>query len=157
MVNARDWLDSHAPHHESTAVDEPVSHNGRDRRSLLDRAGVIGADSIAADDPGNAFIPVPVSGSPPNETEDDAWAASGIPESEIERWRRVGATPTAAMTLRRLGADPEVVDTAPVSADELVGWLWHGFAIDEVAQWLTLGSVRVAARRRDAGLPPGGS
>lgn len=145
---------------ESTATDEPSPGGGGDRPSLLARAGVIGAGSIAEDDRGNPFIPVPVHVAPASPPDADdaaaAWVDSGIPDHEIERWEQVGATPTTAATLRRLGADPEAVDAAPVSADELVGWLWHGFAADEVADWLELGSVRTAVRRRAAGLPPGG-
>ncbi len=125
-----------------------------DRPSLLHRAGVIGAESITAEDRGNPFIPVSGADGSSRETA-DTWIASGIPDHEIEGWQRVGATPTTAATLRRLDVGPEEVDAAPVSADELVGWLWHGFAIDEVADWLGHGSVRMAARRRDAGLPPG--
>ena len=130
----------------------------RDQRSLLDRAGVIGADSIASNDPGNPFIPAadaPSTDQTPDAATLDDWSAAGVPDDEIERWASVGATPTTAATLRRLGVDPEAVGAAPVSADELVGWLWHGFEVHEVSDWLPFGPVRAAARRRDAGLAPG--
>lgn len=112
--------------------ERPGDDGGVDR-PLLERAGVIGADVIGPDDAGNVFIPV----------EDPATA-----------WSRLEATPETVEALRRLGVTPESVAAAPVSPDELVGWLWHGFAIEEVGAWLRHGSVRAAARRRDAGLPP---
>ena len=117
-------------------------------RPLLKRAGVIGADEIGPGDAGNVFIPV----------EDPAPPTGAAPVSvngpETARWPRLDATPETIEALRRLGATPEAVAAAPVSPDELVGWLWHGFAIDEIRPWLRHGSVRAAVRRRDAGLPP---
>ncbi len=132
-----------------------------EERSLLDRAGVIGADALHPEDRGNPFIPESsASPGPPapgsaSEERNGPWDAAGIPGDEVRRWEAVAASPTTAATLRRLGVAPEVVGTAPVPADELVGWLWHGFAIDEVADWLAVGSVRHAARLRDAGVNPG--
>lgn len=161
---------------DSTAAGEPSRRDEEDGPSLLARAGVIGASAIRAGDRGNPFIPVsgpstaatqPAASGAGTDADADAevdtetaaegWAESGIPEAEIEHWQRVGATPTTATTLRRLGASPDAVGAAPVSADDLVGWLWHGFAPEEVATWLASGSVRAAVRRRDAGLPPGGA
>lgn len=121
-------------------------------RSLLERAGVIGAEVLGPDDPGNPVIPGAAAGPSVGPA---VPASSTVPPDEADRWARVGASPTTARTLRRLGLDPDRVATAPVSADELVGWLWHGFAIDEIHAWLGHGSVRTAARLRDAGHAPG--
>jgi hypothetical protein len=117
-------------------------------RPLLKRAGVIGADEIGPDDAGNVFIPV----------EDRARPTEAMPASgdggDDEGWSKMEARPETIEALTRLGATPEGVAAAPVSPDELVGWLWHGFTIDEIRPWLRHGSVRAAVRRRDAGLPP---
>ena len=119
-------------------------------RPLLKRAGVIGADEIGPGDAGNVFIPVEDPAPP-------AGAASvsvNGADAETAGWSELDATPETVEALRRLGVTPEAVAVAPVSPDELVGWLWHGFAIDEIGRWLRHGSVRAAVRRRDAGLPP---
>jgi hypothetical protein len=126
-----------------------------DRSSLLSRAGVIGADAIGPHDRGSPLIPGP--GPPPvepGEGGDDDWTAHGLSRDEISRWKRLGASPMTAATLTRLGADPDAVESSPVSAEELVGWLWHGFAIHEVPAWLGAESVRKAAQLRDSGCTP---
>ena len=130
----------------------------RPPQTLLERAGVIGADVIAPDDPGHRLIPAPAPAPPspqPVSADSGAWAALGMTEREIAAWERVGASPSAAAALRRLGVGPGPAGAAPVPPEELVGWMWHGFAIDEISAWLPHGSVRSAVRRRDAGLGPG--
>ena len=133
-------MDQERPGDDGAAVDRP----------LLERAGVIGADVIGPDDAGNVFIPV--EDPPPPAEAPPASEKGGV--TETANWSRLEATPETVEALRRLGATPDAVAAAPVSPDELVGWLWHGFAIDEIGAWLAHGSVRAAVRRRDAGLPP---
>ena len=137
------------PKQPGTSDEKPtVGDGGPVERPLLERAGVIGADMIGPDDAGNAFIPQRDAPSGPAPTVGNRSAAQ---EGD---WTKIEATPATREALRRLGVDPAAVAAAPVSPDELVGWLWHGFAIEEIGDWLGHGSVRAAVRRRDAGLPP---
>ncbi len=121
------------------------------RRSLLARAGVIGAGIIDQDDPGHALIPTrPRAAGRPEIRR----RSVVVPGDEAERWQQLGVDPRTALTLHRLGADASTAAAADVAPDALVGWLWHGFGTQEIAAWVDFGPVRTAARWRDAGFDP---
>lgn len=139
--------------------------------SLLERAGVPGADDVDPDDAGSPAVrpttlraaheiaePPPHQGAAATPTPVEPPATTERRPSRVgpahDPWAGIEASEATSATLRSLDVHPADVAAAPVPADELVGWLWHRFEVDEIHRWLPFGAVRTAAKWRDAGFGP---